>query len=76
MAKMTIDQALRGGKYVLRKKKEQAGLKKDQQKPMRKLVDDGHTLAKADRLTKKGDKYQDNTGHNDETSKAKTYKYA
>lgn len=61
MAKMTVEEALRGGKYVLRKKKEQADLTDDQKKPARKLISEGHTLAKGGGLTKKGDRYKDDS---------------
>lgn len=74
MAKrMTTEQALRGGRFVLRKKKQQKGIPEDQRKSMPKLVNEGHALAKGDKLTKKGNKYKANPGKDD---KADMYKYA
>tara|TARA_R100001244_G_C5117039_1_gene122579 strand:- start:294 stop:515 length:222 start_codon:yes stop_codon:yes gene_type:complete len=73
MAKgMTTEQALRGGKYVLRKKKAQSKSSEDKKKPMGLLLKEGSALAKSDKLNKKGEKIDE--GDMDE--KAKTFKYA
>ena len=73
MAKgMTPEQALRGGKYVLRKKKDQSKAPDSKKKSMGQLLKEGSALAKGDKLTNKGEKI-DADGMDE---KAKTFKYA
>jgi hypothetical protein len=56
--KITPKQALRGGKYILRKKKDQKGMSKDEKKTGNELIAEGHSLAKDGKLNNKGDLYK------------------
>ena len=56
--KITPKQALRGGKYILRKKKDQKGVPDDEKRTGKELIADGHGLAKGGKLNSKGDLYK------------------
>jgi hypothetical protein len=76
MAKMTTEQALRGGKYVLRKKKQQKSKADGDRKSMPRLIEEGSKLAKGGKLSKTGKKFKDNPDDGEMSKKADLYKYA
>jgi len=76
MAKMTPGQALRGGKYVLRKKKQQKSKPDGERKSMPRLIEEGSKLAKGGKLSKTGKKFSDDPESDETKKKGDLYKYA